>query len=89
MKRETPESELLQLCKEQTEIRQAEIFGGLSAAERTTYDAKGERIHALEAEIQASAAGNREKDATDPSTDSSRRRGKGNNEPDKTLRDQE
>jgi hypothetical protein len=48
------QSELTRLRKEQTRTRLDEVFGGLSPAERTEYDAKVERIHVLESEIQTS-----------------------------------
>ena len=56
MANETPTSELKRLGQEQDKTRRDEVFGGLSAAERAEYDVKRVRIHALEREIQASAA---------------------------------
>jgi len=54
MAKEKPESELKRLLKEQDKARQDEVFGGLLPAERSEYEGKAERIHALESEIQAS-----------------------------------
>lgn len=48
MRNETLKSELLRLREEQSKTRQDEVFGGLSAAERSAYDIKADRIHKLE-----------------------------------------
>jgi hypothetical protein len=53
---EKPEAELKRLLKEQHKARQDEVFGGFSPAERAEYEEKADRIHALESEIQPSAA---------------------------------
>jgi hypothetical protein len=53
--KEEPKSELKWLRAEQVKSRQDEIFGGFSPAERAQYEAKSERIHKLESEIQAGA----------------------------------
>jgi hypothetical protein len=55
MGKENPQSELTRLRNEQNKTRRDEVFGGLSPGERTAYDIKMERIHALEGELQASA----------------------------------
>jgi hypothetical protein len=52
---EKPESELRRLRTEQSKTRRDEVFGGLSHAERAEYNARAERIHKLENEIQATA----------------------------------
>ena len=52
MATEKHESELKRLRTEQNKIRQDEVFGGLSPAERAKYDGKLERIHKLESEIR-------------------------------------
>ena len=52
---EKPESELKRLRTEQTKSRKDEVFGGFSPEERIEYEAKSERIHKLESEIQAGA----------------------------------
>lgn len=54
--KENPESELTRLRKEQRKTLQDEVFGGLSPAETAAYNARADRIHALENEIQSSAA---------------------------------
>ncbi len=48
MKGETPQFELARLRKEQSRTRHDEVFGGLSAKERSSYDAKQHRIRDLE-----------------------------------------
>ena len=48
MKCETRESELIRLREEQSKTRREEVFGGLSAAERSAYEIKADRIHELE-----------------------------------------
>jgi hypothetical protein len=53
---EKSEYELVRLRKEQTKARQDEVFGDPPRAERAEYEGKAEQIHALENEIQASAA---------------------------------
>ena len=55
MAKENPESELRRLRTEQSKTRRDEVFGGLSHAERTEYNARAQRIRKLENEIQASA----------------------------------
>jgi hypothetical protein len=48
MERESPETEVLRLLKEQNKARQDEVFGGLSTAERADYNRKAARILELE-----------------------------------------
>ena len=47
----TSEKELARLRKEQSKASRDEIFGGFTTGERAAYEARGRRIHALEAEI--------------------------------------
>jgi hypothetical protein len=56
MVEEKPQSELQRLRKDQSKARQDEVFGGLSLAERAEYNAKAERIHELESEIQVTCS---------------------------------
>ena len=55
MAKEKAEAEWNRLCTEQEKTRRDEVFGGLSAAERTEYSRKSDRIRELESIIQASA----------------------------------
>lgn len=49
------QSELTLLRSQQRKTLQDEVFGGLSNAERSEYDRRAQRIHALELEIRAAA----------------------------------
>jgi hypothetical protein len=51
MKYATPEDELIRLRREQIKTRQDEVFGGLSSAEQSDYEAKENRIHELERDL--------------------------------------
>ena len=46
------QSELTRLRKQQAKARQDEIFGGFSRAERAEYDARANRIHDVETELE-------------------------------------
>jgi hypothetical protein len=46
------QSELTRLRKQQAKARQDEVFGGLSRAERAEYDARANRIHDVETELE-------------------------------------
>jgi len=46
------QSELTRLRKQQAKARQDEVFGGLSRAERAEYDARADRIHDVETELE-------------------------------------
>lgn len=59
MAKEKPESELKRLRTEQSKVRQDEVFGGLSPAERAVYNAKADRINQLEIELTASSLRNK------------------------------
>ncbi len=48
MESESEESELTRLREEQRETRHDEIFGGLSLAERATYQSRATRIDELQ-----------------------------------------
>lgn len=48
MNYESEEAEILSLRKEQAETLQKEVFGGLSRAERTSYDRRHDRISELQ-----------------------------------------
>jgi hypothetical protein len=48
MKLDIIQSELMRLRKVQSKTRQDEVFGGLSAEERSVYEQREENIHALE-----------------------------------------
>jgi hypothetical protein len=54
VEKETLESELARLKKEQRKTRENEVFGGLSINERAVYNEKSARIDELKTEIQAS-----------------------------------
>jgi hypothetical protein len=56
MEKLKPESELEQLRKKQRIMRQNEIFGGLTKAERAEYNARARRIGELELELSINAA---------------------------------
>jgi hypothetical protein len=51
MKSTLPEDELIRLRKEQSKMRQDEVFGGLSSEEQAAYDSRENRIHELERDI--------------------------------------
>ena len=51
MLNETRESELIRLRKEQKKTRENEVFLGSSAAERTEYQNKGDRIQELQRDL--------------------------------------
>jgi hypothetical protein len=51
MKYATPEDELIRLRREQSKMRQDEVFGGLSPEERAAYETKENRIHELERDL--------------------------------------
>ncbi len=53
MVKQSLQSELTRLLKEQYKARQDQVFGGLSPVERAEYNLRTERIH--EIEIQASS----------------------------------
>ena len=53
MEQEKPECELKRLRMVQNKLRRDEVFGGFSLAERIEYEARSERIHALESQIRA------------------------------------
>jgi hypothetical protein len=55
MKRETPQTEIMRLLREQIQSREDEVFGGLSRAERADYNRKDARINHLEILLQAQA----------------------------------
>jgi hypothetical protein len=48
---ETPESELARLLREQSKMREDEVFIGQSPAERAEYEVKADRIHELESDL--------------------------------------
>ena len=50
------QSELTRLRKQQAKARQDEIFGGFSRAERAEYDARANRIHEVETELETKPA---------------------------------
>ena len=52
MQSESSQTELDRLRREQRKTRQDEVFGGLSAEERLSYDIKAERIRELECEVR-------------------------------------
>jgi hypothetical protein len=49
---EKPEIELKRLRMEQNKSRRDEVFGGFSPTQRMEYEAKSERIHALESKFK-------------------------------------
>jgi hypothetical protein len=51
MKNTLPEDELIRLRKEQSKMRQDEVFGGLSSEEQAAYDCRENRIHELERDM--------------------------------------
>jgi hypothetical protein len=51
MKNTLPEDELIRLRKEQSKMRQDEVFGGLSSEEQAAYDSRENRIHELERDM--------------------------------------
>lgn len=55
MEKESLQAELTRLRKMQRRAEQDEVFGGMSEAERASYDARAKRINELEIEINASA----------------------------------
>ena len=55
MEHETPQAEVMRLLREQNQMRQDEVFGGLSLLERADYNRKNLRINELEIELQAEA----------------------------------
>jgi hypothetical protein len=57
VEKETLESELARLKKEQRKTRENEVFVGLSIKERAVYNEKSARIDELKTEIQAIAFG--------------------------------
>ena len=57
MANQSLQSELTRLRKQQAKARQDEIFGGFSRAERAEYDARANRIHDVETELQIRSAG--------------------------------
>lgn len=48
MEHESEQTELYRLRREQAKTRTDEVFGGLTPAERLSYDAKQDRIRELE-----------------------------------------
>jgi hypothetical protein len=66
MELESPQAELLRLLKEQRKTREDEVFGGLSAAERSAYNTKKSRIDELEHRFseERTAAGRKAKQNT-------------------------
>jgi hypothetical protein len=52
MANQSLQSELTRLRKQQAKARQDEIFGGFSRAERAEYDARANRIHDVETELE-------------------------------------
>ncbi len=50
------QSELARLRKQQARARHDEIFGGFSRAERAEYDARANRIHEVETELETKPA---------------------------------
>jgi len=52
MANQSLQSELTRLRKQQAKAQQDEVFGGFSLAERAEYDARTNRIHDLEVELQ-------------------------------------
>jgi hypothetical protein len=55
MEKETPQTEIMRLLREQIQSREEEVFGGLSRAERAEYNRKSARINHLEILLQAEA----------------------------------
>jgi hypothetical protein len=55
MVKETLQSEMIRLRKEQTLARQHEVYGGLSPAERIEYDDRAKRIKELDEQLKAIA----------------------------------
>jgi len=56
MANQSLQSELTRLRKQQAKARQDEVFGGLSRAERAEYDARANRIHEVETELETKPA---------------------------------
>jgi hypothetical protein len=52
MANQSLQSELTRLRKQQAKARQDEVFGGFSRAERAEYDARANRIHDVETELE-------------------------------------
>ena len=62
------QAELARLWKEQAKARRDEVFGGFSAAERSSYEARAERIHVLESELNSAMR----EEVSDPTTSAER-----------------
>jgi hypothetical protein len=59
MEDEIPRAELARLRERQHNIRQNEVYGGLSRAERADYDARAKRIYELTKQIETIASSGR------------------------------
>lgn len=51
MPHESPEAEMRRLRHEQSEVRQHEVFGGLTSEESAAYDIRQTRLHELELQL--------------------------------------